>query len=256
MNTQIIYEFPLNERIRMFMRLELLFQQLEHFLSGTTTWDKRAAVDTLLDIMTIFSRNDIKSEVLKELDRHANILNHLANSQGVNKTKLQAILEEMNGLSKKLYANSGKTGLNVMKNDFLQSIAQRSSIPGGSCSFDLPVYHYWLEQHADLHDDGFEHWTQPFAALRKAIDIILNSIRNSTDPAEKVAQAGFFQLALESSYSYQLLRVSLDRDLACYAEISGGKHRFSIRFMTPATDTGRALQSPNDILFKLSCCIF
>jgi hypothetical protein len=26
--------------------------------------------------------------------------------------------------------------------------------------------------------------------------------------------------------------------------------------MTPATETGRALQSPNDVLFKLSCCIF
>lgn len=240
----------------MFMRLELLFRQLEHFLTGTTTWDKRAAIDTLLDIMTIFSRNDIKSEVLKELDRHANILTHLANTQGVNKTKLNDILAEMSRISKRLYANSGKTGLNVMKNDFLQSIAQRSSIPGGSCSFDLPVYHYWLERQSNLQDDSFERWTQPFALLRNAIDIILNSIRNSTEPVEKVAQAGFFQLALESSYSYQLLRVGIDSDIDCYAEISGGKHRFSIRFMTPPGENGRALQCPDDILFKLSCCIF
>lgn len=256
MNTQIIYEFPLNERIRMFMRLELLFRQLEHFLAGATTWDKRAAIDTLLDIMAIFSRNDIKSEVLKELDRHANILTHLANNQSVNKSKLNTILEEMSRISKNLYANSGKTGLNVMKNDFLQSIAQRSSIPGGSCSFDLPVYHYWLEQQSTLASNNLKQWIQPFATLRNAIDIILNSIRNSTEATEKVAQAGFFQLALESSYSYQLLRVGIDRNISCYAEISGGKHRFSIRFMTPAAETGRALQSSDDIFFQLSCCIF
>jgi cell division protein ZapD len=252
-NTQIIYEFPLNERIRVFMRLELLFQQLEHFLAGATTWDKRAAVDTLLDIMTIFSRNDIKSEVLKELDRHANILTHLANSQGADKIMLGAILEEMSRIGKSLYATSGKTGLNVMKNDFLQSISQRSSIPGGSCSFDLPVYHCWLEQQSS---GGFEQWRQPFAALRTAIDIILNSIRNSTVPSDEVAQAGFFQLALESTHSYQLLRVGIDRAIPCYAEISGGKHRFSIRFMIPNAKTGRSAQSPGDIPFKLSCCIF
>jgi cell division protein ZapD len=240
----------------MFMRLELLFQQLEHFLAGATMWDKRAAIDTLLDIMTIFSRNDIKSEVLKELDRHANILTHLASSQGVDKTKLNAILDKMSTISKSLYASSGKTGLNVMKNDFLQSISQRSSIPGGSCSFDLPVYHFWLEQQSNLQSASFEQWMQPFAALRTAIDIILNSIRNSTMPTEKVAQTGFFQLALENSYSYQLLRVGIDRCIPCYAEISGGKHRFSIRFMNPTPETGRALQSSNDVLFKLSCCIF
>jgi cell division protein ZapD len=255
-NTQIIYEFPLNERIRVFMRLELLFRQLEHFLAGATTWDKRAAVDTLLDVMTILSRNDIKSEVLKELDRHANILTHLAHSQEADRPKLGAILEEMSRISKSLYAASGKTGLTVMKNDFMQSISQRSSIPGGSCSFDLPVYHCWLEQQPNLQGGGFEHWTQPFATLRNAIDIILSSIRNSTVPSDEIAQAGFFQLALESTHSYQLLRVGIDRVIPCYAEISGGKHRFSIRFMIPNMEIGRSAQTPGDIPFKLSCCIF
>jgi cell division protein ZapD len=253
---QIIYEFPLNERIRVFMRLELLFRQLEHFLAGSATWDKRAAVDTLLDIMIIFSRNDIKSEVLKELDRHANILAHLAHNQGVDKMKLNAILDEMNDLGKKLYAASGKTGLNVMKNDFLQSISQRTSIPGGSCSFDLPMYHFWLEQQSEMQGESFEQWIKPFITLRTAIDILLNSIRQSTIPSDKIAQAGFFQLALETSHSYQLLRVGLDRRAPCYAEISGGKHRFSIRFMVPMPETGRAVQSSDDIPFKLSCCIF
>lgn len=256
MNTPAIYEFPLNERIRIFMRLELLFQQLEHFMGGNSTWDRRAAVDTLLDIMTIFSRNDIKSEVLKEFDRHTNILTHLAHSQDADKAQLGATLEAMQRLGKGLYASSGKTGLHVMKNEFLQSISQRSSIPGGSCSFDLPGYHCWLEHQEGRHGQDFEHWLQPFAALRTAIDIILSSIRNSTEPTEEMANAGFFQLALESSHSYQLLRVAVERTRHCYAEISGGKHRFSIRFMVPNTETGRATQCQDKINFQLSCCIF
>ena len=89
MKNQITYEFPLNERIRVFIRLEQLFQQFSHFLSGLTVFDKRAAINALLDIMTIFRRNDLKSEILKELDRHSKVLNKFADSQNVDSKKLE-----------------------------------------------------------------------------------------------------------------------------------------------------------------------
>ena len=95
MNTHCYYEFPLSERIRVFMRLEQLFLQLSHFLLHNTVWDKRAAINTLLDILTIFSRNDLKSEILKELKRHSSILNQIASSQGVDASKLDQILSEI-----------------------------------------------------------------------------------------------------------------------------------------------------------------
>jgi cell division protein ZapD len=137
-NNTITYEFPLNERIRVFIRLEQLFQQFIHFSAGNTVSDKRAAFTVLLDIMSIFRRNDLKSEILKELDRHATVLNKIANSEGVDKEKLQNILDQLAQISKKLYAVTGKIGINIMESDLFQSIAQRSSIPGGTCSFDLP----------------------------------------------------------------------------------------------------------------------
>ncbi|MDP1970035.1 MAG: cell division protein ZapD, partial [Methylobacter sp.] len=146
MNTTITYEFPLNERIRVFIRLEQLFQQFSHFLTGETVADKRAAINVLLDIMTIFRRNDLKSEILKELDRHAKVLNKISHNQSVDTQKLEELLNQLNETSKKLYATNGKIGTRVMESDLFQSIAQRSSIPGGTCSFDLPEFHYWLEQ--------------------------------------------------------------------------------------------------------------
>ncbi|MCK5356618.1 MAG: cell division protein ZapD, partial [Methyloprofundus sp.] len=51
--------------MRVFIRLEQLFLQLEHFLLGTSIWDKRAAVNTLVDILQVFSRHDLKAEMLK-----------------------------------------------------------------------------------------------------------------------------------------------------------------------------------------------
>lgn len=256
MNSLTIYEFPLNERIRVFMRLEQLFQQLNHFMAGSSVFDKRAAITSLLDILTIFSRSDLKSELIKELDRHAKMLNQLANTQGVDNQKLQEILADLNQASRNLYGTSGRIGIKVMESDLFQSISQRNSIPGGTCSFDLPAFHYWLEQDDIERQNDLERWTQPFADIRVAIDMILGFIRLSNVPTQEVAQSGFFQLALDKAQPVQLLRVGLPASIRCFAEISGGKHRFSIRFMNPSSDENRPTQTQDDIKFTLTRCAF
>jgi len=255
-NNTITYEFPLNERIRVFIRLEQLFQQLSHFSAGETVADKRAAISVLLDIMLIFRRNDLKSEILKELDRHATILNKIANSQGVDTQLLDSILDQLAKISKKLHAVTGKIGISIMESDLFQSIAQRSSIPGGTCSFDLPEYHYWLEQDESICLKDLQHWSSPFNDIHTAIDLILNFIRNSRSASQEVAVAGFFQISLDRSQPFQLLKVSVDKSLPCFAEISGGKHRCTIRFMEPSADDKRPTQSTDDIPFALTCCLF
>ncbi|MGZ8094909.1 MAG: cell division protein ZapD [Methylosarcina sp.] len=256
MTTNITYEFPLNERIRVFIRLEQLFLQFSHFLSGDTVWDKQAAINVLLDIMTILNRNDVKSELLKEMERHSKVLHKIANSQAVDTEKVELLLDKLNQTSKRLYAASGKIGIHVMESELFQSIAQRSSIPGGTCSFDLPEFHYWLEQDESLRVRDLQHWSAPFSDIRAAIDIILNFIRNSNLATQEVAEAGFFQIALDKNLPYQLLKVSLDKTLPYFAEISGGKHRCTIRFMVPSRDEKRPVQSTEDIPFALTCCLF
>lgn len=256
MNGQIVYEFPLNERVRVFLRLEQLFLQLNHFIAGSTVYDKRAAMTVLIDIMMIFSRNDLKSELLKELERHTKVLNKIARSQSVDSEKLQKILEKLGQVSKSLYQSNGKIGINVMESDLFQSISQRNSIPGGSCSFDLPAFHYWLEQGDAIQLKDLEKWLEPFEHVRSAISMILNFIRQSSTPSSQSAKAGFFQMSPETSLPIQLIRVHVDIKISCFAEISGGKHRFTIRFMKPSINNKRPVQCTDDITFTLTCCMF
>lgn len=251
MNTTITYEFPLNERIRIFIRLEQLFQQFLHFCQGATAIDKRAAVSVLLDIVMIFKRNDLKSEVLKELERDAKILKNTFNQQ----EKHAGLLSEFNQASEKLHAVRGKLGSNVMQNDLFQSVAQRSAIPGGSCSFDLPEYHHWLEQNEAVRLNNLQQWSRPFDDIRYAISLILNFIRHSGTVSQEVASAGFFQIALDKDLAHQLLIVKVDQSIPCFVEISGGKHRCSVRFMNPSFDTERPTQSSDNIPFALTCCL-
>jgi len=238
------------------MRLEHLFKQLNHSMEGDTVFDKRAAVSILLDILMIFSRNNIKSELLKELERHSSTLNQIANSHGVDADRLDQVLNELSAISKQLYETNGKLGSNIMENDLFKSISQRSSIAGGTCSFDLPAFHYWLERDADTQQNDLREWTQPLTNTSTAISLILNFIRQSSVPTQELAQAGFFQLALDKSQPFQLLRVSVDHSIHGFAEISGGKHRFSIRFMSPSSDNNRPSQMTDDIPFSLTRCVF
>ena len=255
MTERIVYEFPLSERIRVFMRLEHLFLQADHFMEGSSVSDSRAVITTLLDILAIFRRNDLKSEILKELDRHSSVLTRISQNKGVDLDKLQLILDELETISRELYATNGKIGVSLMDNELFKNIAQRSSIPGGTCAFDLPEYHYWLEQKDNRRYGDLESWIQPFTTTRHAIDLILRFIRQSSVPTQEVAQAGFFQLTLDRALAYQLLSISIDASQPYFAEISGGKHRFTVRFMS-VLNNERPTQSNEDVDFQLTRCLF
>lgn len=236
------------------MRLEQLFQQADHFMEGNTTWDSRAVISGLLDILAIFGRNDLKSEILKELDRHTATLSRVADSQAIDRGMLSKTLQDLEGISKEIHGLSGKIGGSLMENELFKSISQRSAIPGGTCVFDLPSYHYWLDQPDAQRKRDLELWLQPFDIIRYAVDTIMRLIRLSTVPTEEQAYAGFYQQNLDKALPYQLIRVGALRSLPYYVEISGGKHRFTVRFMIFST-SGRSPQTEDNIPFQLTCCV-
>ena len=60
-----VYEQPLNERMRTFLRLDFLYQQALYHEEREDAWSTRAAVGSLLEILAITARGDARSEVLK-----------------------------------------------------------------------------------------------------------------------------------------------------------------------------------------------
>ena len=64
-----IFEQPLNERMRTFLRLDFLYSQALYHNEKASPWGTRAAVDSLLDILAILTRGDARNDVLKELEQ-------------------------------------------------------------------------------------------------------------------------------------------------------------------------------------------
>jgi len=245
----------LNERVRTFLRLEHLFEKVVHFQPQEDPWATRAAVEGLMDVVAITARSDIKTELLKELDRNTATLNRIRRQPGVDLDTLGKILDDLQRAAAGLHALSGQLGQSVREDDFLKSVAQRSSIPGGTCSFDLPQYHHWLTQPAEVRQRQLSEWMEGFGPVRGAIRLALSLARTSATPRQVTAAAGFFQEALDVQAPAQLVRVTLNGNQTLFPEISGHKNRFSIRFMSCDWEA-RPVQYRDDVAFTLTCCVF
>lgn len=248
----IIYEHPLSERIRTMLRLEHLFRQAVHYNKGQTPWDSRIFLSTLLDILDIFSRGDLKTELLKELERSTNTLRGLMQNPNVDHTRLGTILRALEHIVDNLHGMVTQPGQPLRDDEFITGIRQRSSIPGGTCDFDLPCYHRWLEQPWNQREADQKRWFACLDAVRQGIELLLKMIRNSADSKSLSTDNGSYQQQLENGIPYQMIRVILPSDSPYYAEISGSKHRFSLRFLQPGNDKPKVADSPVD--FKLACC--
>ena len=66
----ILYEYPFNEGIRTMLRLEHLFDRLGQLIARDAAVDHHYALATLFEIMDVASRADLKSDLLKDLEKH------------------------------------------------------------------------------------------------------------------------------------------------------------------------------------------
>jgi len=249
----IIFEHPLNEKCRTLLRLSHLFEQFEHHLAMQTEWSSRAALMALLDIAAVLARADIKSELIKEADRTVNSLAKMADKPGVDRVRLDQILGDVQAVGEAVQAVQGQLGHALRNNDFLTAVVQRSSIPGGSFDFDLPQLHHWLKQDHAERVMQLDAWRQEVAAVQDAVDLLLSLIRNSATAKPEHAIAGFYQRTLSGSTQAQLVRVALPGGTPLFAEISGSKHRFSIRFLE-CNDMEHPAQTTDDVAFMLTTC--
>jgi len=134
-------------------------------------------------------------------------------------------------------------------------VRQRSTITAGTCSFDLPALHYWLQTSADQRDKDLQNWLGSFELLNSSVSLCMKLVRESAIATHEVAPSGFFQRTLETSTPCQMIRVCVVDDAHCFPEISAGKHRFTVRFMSPAATSDRPSQTNTDVEFDLHCCV-
>jgi len=249
----IRYEHPLNERVRTLMRLEDLFARVSHFASQDAAPDHHAALLALFEITDVAARADLKTDLLQELERQKQMLGPLRQNPQIEQRTLEELLAQIDAVNAQLLAQAGKVGAHLRDNEWLMAIKQRTAIPGGVCEFDLPAYHWWLNQEPVARRNDLRGWIEPFAPIRAGSAIIMKLLRDNGRASRHVAYRGVFQLMLTTTKVAQLLRLSLAHNLNCVPEISANKYALNIRFIgVSGMDRGAVFDT--DVEFELMFC--
>jgi cell division protein ZapD len=248
------YEFPFNERIRTYLRLEDLFTKVLHHVKVGHEYNHHAALISILQMLDIIDRADLKMELLQELERQKNHLVHLRGNPKISEQVLNETIGKIEESALALRGDNFKLGQALRENDWLMSIKKRAIIPGGVCEFDLPSYHHWLYLGEERRKNDFDAWLSRLMPMHQAIQTILQILRGSGERVKYIANHGVFQQLLGGLKPAQLLRIEMD-DTRCFPEVSANKYAINIRF-----NSLDFVQKPRpceeDIEFSMVICNF
>ena len=249
----VLYEYPFNESIRTMLRLEHLFDRLGLLMRRDTAVDHHFALVTMFEIMDVSSRADLKSDLLKELERHRGLLQGYRGNPQISEAALDEVVARIDHAFDGLNQLQGKAGQALTGNDWLMSIRSRISIPGGTCEFDLPGYYAWQQYPAERRRADLQRWTTSLMPLAEALHVLLGLLRDSGSPQRVVAVGGQFQQSLPVGRSYHLMRVRLPEGSPLVPEISGHRLMAMVRLMQPDGE-GRLRPSAEEAEFELTLC--
>lgn len=249
----ILYEYPFNERIRTYLRLEHLFVRLGRLMARNDPMDHHFALATIFEVMDVGARADLKSDVLKDLDKQKSILNAYRGNPAIAEGVLDKVIGQLDNCFAALNSTTGKAGQPLNDNDWLMSIRSRIGIPGGTCEFDLPAYYAWQHFDVQRRQRDLQEWASVLAPLAESIQALMKLLRDSGTAQKVMANAGQHQQNLTQGRTFQLLRLAIDPSLNLVPEISGNRLMVSIRLMNLAED-GRLHASNETASFDLTFC--
>ncbi|MGL5698795.1 MAG: cell division protein ZapD [Kluyvera sp.] len=247
MHTHILFEHPLNEKMRTWLRIEFLTEQLNANLPIRDPASALHFFRNVGDLLDVFERGDIRTELLKELERQQRKLKAWCEVPGVDLSRIDALHQQLKNSSSILMA-APRIGQFLREDRLIALVRQRLSIPGGCCSFDLPTLHVWLHSKQHLRDAQVESWMASLEPLNQALSLILDLVRNSAHFRKQTSLNGFYQ---DNADDADLLRLKMEQSSQLYPQISGHKSRFAIRFMPLDSDNGTV---PERLDFELACC--
>lgn len=249
----ITYEYPFNERIRTFLRLENLFARLRGMAERDDALDHHYALVSLFEVMDVGARADLKADLLRDLDKQRQLLNGYRGNPNIAQDVLDQVLQQVEQCHSNLSSLAGRAGYQLTENEWLMGIRSRIGIPGGTCAFDLPAYFAWQHESPERRRNDLQRWISTLTPVGDAIVLLLNLLRDSGMPQKVLAEGGQHQQPLPQGRSFQLMRLSIDPTLGLIPEISGNRLMFSIRLMRQG-ENDKLFASNEDASFELTLC--
>jgi cell division protein ZapD len=249
----ILYEHPFNERIRTYLRLEHLYARMHELAARESVFDHHYALHTIFEIMDVAGRAELKTDVLKDLDKQKNSLIAYRGNPAIDEAALNEVIADLDKSFIDLSQTPGRVGSSLGENDWLMAVRSRASIPGGTCSFDLPAYYSWQHAPVATRQKDIQPWMDALQPMYTAVQLLMRLVRDSGAAQKMIASSGQFQQYVPQGKPYQLVRIQIDENLGVVPETSVNRLLVTTRFVHFAVGE-RSRQTLNDVAFELTLC--
>ncbi|QBY04838.1 cell division protein ZapD [Thalassotalea sp. HSM 43] len=245
----ILYEHPLNERIRNYLKLEQLFAQARSCLAQEFESSHTSFFNALFTILDTIDRTDVRGDMIKDLEKLEHNLHLWSKSPAVNDKALQLNLEQTKKLSTELRSKQNQWG-SLKEDKFLDAMRKRFSLTGAYCGFDLPALVHWLNQPPIFIQQDIDRWLSCLSTIEQALVLVLKFIRQKSNFELVEVGNSFYQ---DNGEGLLLLRIELEDGADYFPSVSGNRYRYSIRFMELCDAKGQQYITDN-VSFKLAKC--
>jgi cell division protein ZapD len=240
----ILYEYPFNERIRTYLRLEHLFRRLGELVPAESALSHHYALMTIFEVMDVAARADLKTDILRDLERHKSVFNAYRGNPAISETALDQVVHQIEHNFAAIHALNGRAGQALTENEWLMGVRSRASIPGGRRAVLPGVIGRQVE---------LERWLGALTPLIESVFLLLKLMRDADVPYKVIAPGGQFQQNLPQGRTFQLLRLRIDPRLRAIPEISGNRLIVLVRLMRHGQDD-RLHAINDDVPFELTLC--
>ena len=247
-NQVSLYEEPVQEKIRKFIKIEFLLNKIYYFKSKDNKSENYIALLALCELYEILSRSDIKSELIREIETQNSYFQTIKEMPQADSNKLNSVLEKQNLLLKLIY-NIESNYLDYLEHDILFKTILKNCFT----QLQPASIEFWLSRDILIRETQMDLWLEPLVFIKRSIDFILEVIRKSGRFEDRMAEKGFFIEKLDPKKNILLIRVTLTSDLYYYPQISVGKQRLTIMFMTK-DDKNNLVPHQEDLSFILTTC--
>jgi cell division protein ZapD len=247
-NQVSLYEEPVQEKIRKFIKIEFLLNKIYYFKGKDDKSENYIALLALCELYEILSRSDIKSELIREIETQNSYFQSIKEMPQADSSKLNSVLEKQNILLKLIYSNEVNYLDHLGRDILFKTILKNCFTQLQPASID-----FWLSRDILIRETQIDLWLEPLIFIKRSIDFILEVVRKSGRFEDRMAEKGFFIEKLDPKKNVLLIRVTLTSDLYYYPQISVGKQRLTIMFMTK-DDKNNLVPYQEDLSFILTTC--
>ena len=252
MKEYIIYEQPVAENIRNFLKCEYLFEKFNSALLQEDLWGVKSSISTLLEMSDFIHRINLKIELLKELEKCMLYFKTLSSSDNINIIEFDNFITEIEKTIDMLNNIDSSPSKSIADNDFLMQIKNKIHIPAGDNFFDMPSYLNFLSSSKSLILEHINTWYEPFNPLILASKLILNTRRNTADFIPYISSKSYFEKKLDKNARVDLVRIKLLKNNNIYPVISVNRQSINIIFKTSYGKNKTSKSVTEDSEFSLS----